>query len=373
MNQLTCIESFCGSGGLAHGIHAAGFSVLTAFDADAMSVKTFNRNIGEVAFCGDARAVTAAELLKRIGGDHVDLFAGGPPCQGFSKQKRGAHLGDSRNGLVLEYSRLVHDIQPRAFMLENVAMFGQKRGREFVEKLANILRGYSLHPHIYNCADYGLAQTRERFVIVGLHKSIRAPFWIPEPTVKRWRTVGEVIGDLPEPPDDHTDHPDFPNHQRARVTEANIRRFSFVPQGGGWQDIPIQHRLRCHRTVDTSSGGWPDVYGRLRWDAQCPTITGGFDSFTRGRYGHPLSDRPLTPREAARLQGFPDSYVFCGTRADIRSQIGNAVPPPLAEAIGREILRTLRIADGERVPRPSHQPASTSLRQLTLHGTAQFN
>jgi DNA (cytosine-5)-methyltransferase 1 len=153
--------------------------------------------------------------------------------------------------------------------------------------------------------------------------------------------VGGVIGDLPEPPGDYKDHPDFPNHQAARVTQQNIERFSYVPEGGGWQDIPFDLRLPCHQKVDTSRGGWPDVYGRLRWDGQCPTITGGFDSFTRGRYGHPRSDRPLTPREAARLQSFPDSHVFLGTRHDIRHQIGNAVPPKLAEQIGAQVIRAL--------------------------------
>jgi DNA (cytosine-5)-methyltransferase 1 len=111
-------------------------------------------------------------------------------------------------------------------------------------------------------------------------------------------------------------------------------------------DIPHELRLSCHKRVDTNSGGWPDVYGRLEWNGLCPTITGGFDSFTRGRYGHPLQDRPLTPREAARIQGFPDSFIFFGTRADIRSQIGNAVPPPLAEAVGFEIICSLLRADG---------------------------
>ena len=101
----------------------------------------------------------------------------------------------------------------------------------------------------------------------------------------------------------------------------------------------VWHRARRH--IQIATGGWPDVYGRLKWDGQCPTITGGFDSFTRGRYGHPLQDRPLTPREAARLQGFPDDFVFLGTRADIRRQIGNAVPPPLARIIGRAIIDQL--------------------------------
>jgi len=153
--------------------------------------------------------------------------------------------------------------------------------------------------------------------------------------------VGEAIGHLPEPPLDYSVHPEYPNHQRARVTEINIERFSFVPQGGGWQDIPFEKRLDTHKKLNTSKGGWPDVYGRLKFDGQCPTITGGFDSFTRGRYGHPLENRPITPREAAILQGFPEKFVFVGNRGDIRSQIGNAVPPPLAEAIGKEIISSL--------------------------------
>lgn len=346
-----CIESFCGAGGLGLGLAKAGFRLASAFDLDPVSVSTFNRYFGDgIAFVADVKHLTGRELRRHAGlgkDDGIDLFAGGPPCQGFSKQKRGAHLGDARNELVLEFARLVRELRPRFFLLENVAMFGQKRGKFFVDQIRRELGDYDLYPHFYNCADYGLAQTRQRFVVVGRRRDIPAAFRIPKPTVNRWRTVGEVIGDLPEPPEDYTDHPTFPNHQRARVTPANIERFSFVPQGGGWRDIPHAHRLPCHRTVDTARGGWTDVYGRLEWNGQCPTITGGFDSFTRGRYGHPLHDRPLTPREAARLQGFPDDFFFVGTRGDIRRQIGNAVPPPVAEAIGREIHRSLLVADGK--------------------------
>lgn len=347
MKTHTCIESFSGPGGLALGLERSGFELRIAFDADEPSIRTFRDNVSERAFVALAEELNGRTLLRRAGiRGRPDLFAGGPPCQGFSKQKRGAHNGDSRNKLIIEFARLVEETRPRFFLLENVAIFGQKRGRRFIEKLAARLSDYDCYPHFYNCADFGLAQTRERFVLIGKHRTVRARFRIPAPTVRRWRTVGEVIGDLPEPPEDYTDHPDYPNHQRARVTPVNIKRFSFVPQGGGWQDIPMRYRLECHKVVDVRSGGWPDVYGRLLMDGQCPTITGGFDSFTRGRYGHPLQDRPLTPREAARLQGFPDRFVFHGTRADIRSQIGNAVPPPLAQAIGAEIRRSLLIEDG---------------------------
>lgn len=346
--RYRAVESFCGPGGLSLGLHRAGFDVRLAFDADAMAVETHRRNLPGTCIVALAEYLTGRDVMAAGGlasGD-LDLFSGGPPCQGFSKQKRGAHLGDARNQLVLEYGRLVLELRPRFFLLENVGMFGKKRGRAYLESLVDMLPDYVLHKHMYNCADYGLAQTRERCIIVGRRRDQPGGFRPPAPTVQRWRTVAEAIGDLPEPPDDYTDHLAFPNHQRARVTQPNIDRFSFVPQGGGWQDIPLEHRLECHKNADVTSGGWPDVYGRLAWDGQCPTITGGFDSFTRGRYGHPLHNRPLTPREAARIQGFPDTFVFAGTRANVRSQIGNAVPPPLAEAVGRAILHSLMVSDG---------------------------
>jgi DNA (cytosine-5)-methyltransferase 1 len=361
MKPYTCIDSFCGAGGLALGLDRAGFDVLVSFDADPYAVETFRANIFDQCLNVKAEDLTGKRLFEEAGfNGNLDLFAGGPPCQGFSKQKRGAHLGDERNKLVLEFARLVRETAPRFFLMENVDQLGQKRGREFVEQIHKELSGYELYPQFYNSADYGLAQTRVRFVILGKSKKVKSAFRVPRPTVTTWVTVGEALDGLPEPPDDYGEHPQFPNHYRARVTPINIERFSHVPQGGGWSDIPDRLRLQCHRDVDRHSGGWPDVYGRLKIDGQAPTITGGFDSFTRGRYGHPLQNRPLTPREAARLQGFPDDFRFCGTRGDVRSQIGNAVPPPLAAAIGDSILRTLMIEDG-LVERSENECSSSGL------------
>jgi DNA (cytosine-5)-methyltransferase 1 len=340
----TCIDAFSGPGGLSLGLLRAGFDVGAAFDLDALSVETYRRNLGNHVFQADARTLTAEELLDRarLRGD-LDLFAGGPPCQGFSKQKRGAHLGDERNALVLEFLRIAREIHPRSILLENVPMMAQKRGRHLVLEFERQLADYRVTSHFYVAADYGVAQTRQRFVMVAVREDVPGDFCVPAPTSPKpsWPTVKDVIGDMPEPPDDYSDHPDFANHQRARVTEANIERFSYVPPGGGWKDIPFEKRLACHQDVDTSRGGWPEVFGRLEWDGQCPTITGGFDSFTRGRYGHPEFDRPLTPREAARLQGFPDDFVFLGTRHDIRHQIGNAVPIPLATSVGEAVRLAL--------------------------------
>jgi DNA (cytosine-5)-methyltransferase 1 len=332
---------------LALGLKRAGFEVLASFDASERAVETFKRNLSERCLHAKAEDLTGAKLFAAAGFDgRLDLFAGGPPCQGFSKQKRGAHLGDERNELVLQFARLVRETDPRFFLLENVDQLGKKRGKDFVKRLQNELRAYDLYPHFYNCADYGLAQTRVRFVIAGKSRKVKAGFRVPRPTVEKWVTVGGALDGIPEPPIDYSEHPNYPNHYRAKVTPINIERFSHVPQGGGWWDIPENLQLRCHRNVDRRSGGWPDVYGRLKLDGQAPTITAGFDSFTRGRYGHPLYDRPLTPREAGRLQGFPDGFRFCGTRWDVRSQVGNAVPPPLGEAIGRAVFYTLMVEDG---------------------------
>jgi DNA (cytosine-5)-methyltransferase 1 len=334
------IDAFCGAGGLSLGLSNAGYEIPFAFDWDRWSIVTYNTNMAHKSQIRDARDVSGNEIKDASGAEEVSLLAGGPPCQGFSKQKRGAHLGDKRNTLVVELLRLVQEVRPRAFLLENVAMMAQVRGKHLVDMFGG-LADYELTGHFYVAANYGVAQTRERFILVGIRRDQPGSFFVPQPITPVWPTVEEAIGDLPEPPHDYSDHPLYPNHQRARVTQVNIERFAYVPEGGGWQDIPYERRLKCHQVVDVRKGGWPDVYGRLRWDGQCPTITGGFDSFTRGRYGHPKEDRPLTPREAARLQGFPDNFIFTGTRYDIRHQIGNAVPVPLATIVGRAILNAL--------------------------------
>lgn len=345
---LNVIEGFSGPGGMSLGLQNAGFHLKYAFDISEKAVSTHNANLGNHAEVKDAREVDGFEVMRKLGlaPGELDVFAGGPPCQGFSKQKRGAHLGDKRNELVLEYIRLVKEFEPKFFFFENVAVFGQKRGKEFLKKMHEELDTYQINAFFLNSANFGLAQTRQRFVVVGKRDDIASSFILPEKVVDEWRTLKNVIGDLPAPPGDYTCHPDYHNHQNAKVTDLNVKRFSHVPPGGGWKDIPFELRMACHQKVDIRTGGWPDVFGRLKWEGQCPTITGGFDSFTRGRYGHPEANRPLTPREAARLQGFPDHFEFHGTRGDIRSQIGNAVPPPLAEVVGTCIARSLLCEEG---------------------------
>lgn len=359
MKKITAIESFCGAGGMALGLQQAGFDVRLSFDVVPAHIKTHTHNLGPDAVVLDAIEARGADLLDRAGvaRGELDLFSGGPPCQGFSKQRRGAAaLDDPRNRLVLEFARLTNEMLPRAFLFENVAIFGQKRGVELIREMGETLSAYRIHCFQVCSSDFGLAQTRSRFIMIGLRDDVGASRPVLLHSNSR-ATVREIIGDLPPPPDDYSVHPDFPNHQKCKITKLNEERFSHVPQGGGWQDIPWDLRLPCHQVTDVKKGGWPDVYGRLRWDGLCPTITVGFDSFTRGRYGHPEQHRAITPREAARLQGFPDSFGFLGNRMDVRTQIGNAVPPPLARAAGQAIIRAF---DGERVA----QSGTRALREL---------
>lgn len=338
--KRTVIEGFCGAGGMALGLAQAGFEVKLAFDLHPEHVATYNHNLGNYALALDASKVSGDELLEMADVEHgeLDLFSGGPPCQGFSKQRRGAHaLDDPRNRLVLEFARLTNQMLPRAFLFENVAVFGQKRGVALVSEMTEILSDYRVHCFQLCGSNFGLAQKRSRFMMIGVRKDVSDALPVIAHASIR-KTVRDVIGKLPPPPEDYSVHAAIPNHQKCRITKLNEERFSHVPPGGGWQDIPWDLRLPCHQVADPSKGGWPDVYGRLCWDGTCPTITVGFDSFTRGRYGHPEQHRAITPREAAMLQGFPDDFVFIGNRMDVRTQIGNAVPPPMARAAGEAIM-----------------------------------
>lgn len=344
MKNLTAIETFCGAGGMSLGLRKAGYDVKLAFDINAMAVKTYNTNIAPHCHVLDASEVSGKHLLELadLGYGELDVLTGGPPCQGFSKQKRGAHLlNDERNRLVLHYARLVEETAARSFIFENVEVFGQKRGKSLIEAIRERLNQYEIYTFFVCSSDFGLAQRRGRFLMIGILKSCDADVPVIEKT-SEWRSVRDVIGQVPPPPSDYSEHPDHPNHIKCKITKINEERFSHVPQGGGWQDIPFDIRLPCHQVADPTKGGWPDVYGRLRWDDQCPTITAGFDSFTRGRYGHPEQHRSLTLHEGALLQGFPGNFRFYGTRHDVRLQIGNAVAPPVAKAAAEALARALQ-------------------------------
>jgi len=346
MTAPTVVDLFCGAGGLSLGLRAAGFESVFAADNDEKSLETYRRNLGNHAFCLDLSALGPDEIARLIRESichDPDVVCGGPPCQGFSIQRRGTSE-DVRNGLYARFAEIAVSLNPRAIIIENVpTVFGKKGGTEVRAAFRTLAdAGYIVHQGILQAADYSVPQYRRRAFIVGLSANINgvALQWPPPTTSARAHlTVRDAIGDLPEPPADFSEHHRFANHVRVRMSETNLRRIRHVPEGGGRLDIPADLQLECHKK--DNGHRHLDVYGRLRMDAPSGTITAMFDNFTRGRFAHPTADRNITGREGARLQSFPDDFVFCGDKKSVARQIGNAVPPKLATAVGHSLMNSL--------------------------------
>jgi DNA (cytosine-5)-methyltransferase 1 len=342
---LMVIDCFGGAGGLSLGLAHAGLEPVAAFDFDADAVATYAKNLGGHVLHRDVHDLTGRELLGLANLDvgECDVLAGGPPCQGFSRQRRGDD-DDDRNDLVLEFRRLVAEIRPRWFVMENVAALAGRRGRPTLDAFVRAVGqdGYACARGVFDAAHFGVPQHRKRLIVVG---RLGAEPVLPQPThdAPTWLTVRDAIADLPCPFLDPRGAAQFLNHDRDNISDLNRQRIATVPEGGGRADIPLELRLPCHQ-VSVETAGHRAVYGRLWWDRPAATITTKCNSFTRGRFAHPNLDRNITMREAARLQGFPDDFGFEGGKVPVAHQIGNAVPPPLAEAIGRAIVRADRSA-----------------------------
>lgn len=345
--NLTCIDAFCGAGGLSLGLTRAGIDVVYAFDNDPLSVQTYNLNkkhLQHAAEIRDATGIDSKELLSRLDLDVGQLFllAGGPPCQGFSVQRIGADE-DDRNDLVLAYARLIDDIQPKFFLMENVPGLSGKRGASVLSSFLHRIADSGYHPHseILNAEDFGVPQRRRRIFVLGVRNDLyrRAfEFTRPQRTSANGRTtVEQTIGELPPPPPDGSDHPQIPQHRADRLSKVNLARIRALEPGQGMEHLPEELLAECHK-LGPDKIGHRNVYGRMSWNDVAPTITARFDSFTRGKFGHPTQDRSITLREGALLQTFPMDFEFSGNKVEIARQIGNAVPPKLAEAVGRMII-----------------------------------
>jgi len=340
---LTAVDLFAGAGGMSLGLTRAGFTIVAAVDTWTVATETHALNQRHPVHCEDAAGWDASRLLARTGllPGQLDLLAGGPPCQGFSIQRVGRN-DDQRNELVLAFARTVCELQPRAFIMENVTGLLGRRGRAVHGSAVQYFRGagYDVTTRTVDAKDFGLPQSRRRVLVRGVRGDQESYVPHDPPPTGFPRTVWQAIGDLPEPASPEDEQPVDPMHVASRLSDLNRLRLKHIPPGGGFEDLPIELRVACHRK-GADAIGHRGVYGRLAPDAPAGTITARFDSFTRGRFAHPYADRNLTMREGGRLQGFPDDYRFLGTREDVAAQIGNAVPPPLAETIGRDLAKHL--------------------------------
>lgn len=343
------VDIFSGAGGSALGFVMAGFRPLAALDKYRWAVETYNANIRVKPVRADAFRFDWKIWSRKLG--DVDVLVGCPPCQGFSRLKVNLSGGeDPRNELVLVYLRAVNALAPKAVVFENVSWIVKSpMFTVFVEGLKKL--GYGVRWAVLDAADYGVPQRRKRVILVGIRGSEPEEF-PPPPTHgnpssrevreglrKPWRTVREAIADLPPLGPGET-HPYIPNHQTKRLPPHWLELIKRIPKNGGSRhDVPPELLLPAHRRI--GRGGFNDVFGRLRWDAPSVTITTGCWNPSKGRFVHPEQDRGLSLRECARLQGFPDSYVFRGPPISVARQIGEALPPPLAEAVARSVREML--------------------------------
>ncbi|MBP3631106.1 MAG: DNA cytosine methyltransferase [Clostridia bacterium] len=351
---MNVIDLFCGCGGLSEGFRQAGFNIVAGIDFNASAIKTYNKNFGAGrGHCCDLLSLGEKEIINKFGSlSNIDVIIGGPPCQGFSSANRYKTEGlDPRNRLFFEFVKFVDMAKPKAIVIENVKGIITKDNGYAKNRIIEIFteRGYIVSHKILNAYDYGVPQNRQRNFFVML-KTEQFDFDALQ-IAQHKTTVKEAIGELYFYEDNscgpimlegraateyqrylrNTDNVVF-NHD-VRYPEAKVQeRLSYVPQGGNWADVP-EHLWPTVRNNRHSS-----AYKRLLEYEPSVTIDTGNN---HSNYFHPLYNRIPTVREAARLQSFPDSFVFEGNRSEQYRQVGNAVPPLLAKAIAMRIREIL--------------------------------
>ncbi|MCM2292283.1 DNA cytosine methyltransferase [Allorhizobium sp. BGMRC 0089] len=388
--RLTSLDLFAGAGGLSEGLREAGFNSLYANEISPRYAQTYAANHPDTYVDSrDIRMVDARKVRTLLGlrRGELDLIAGGPPCQGFSINAPKRSTDDSRNHLFREYLRFVTEFKPRVVMIENVPGMVSFEGGATLDAILESLKhlGYDADVRILYAPHYGIPQTRWRTIILGIRDGLNPTELFPEPLrqapvrvnftsqfagktlvnlprsleLPSHVTVRDAIGDLPvlrngemgevtKPYRHPADNPyqqlmrvgseGVTCHEAARLSKINLERMSHIPPGGNWTDIPdalLPHGMRRARRSDHTKR-----YGRVSPTGLASTILTKCDPHW-GAYFHYEQDRAFTVREAARLQSFPDTYVFCGSRVEQYEQVGNAVPPLLGAAVGRTIAHVL--------------------------------
>jgi DNA (cytosine-5)-methyltransferase 1 len=378
-HAFTVVDLFCGAGGLTLGLHWAGFQTLAAFDNWGPAVQTFHLNLGPQA--------CQAAIGDEIDLPRASLFVGGPPCQGFSSA--GARRkDDQRNSLVAIYARIIARHKPAAFLFENVEGFlTHNHGHHVFELLDPLIdAGYRIHLRKINAANYGIPQLRKRVIAIGV---LRRDFDFPAPTHRAHGAPGahlagqclpltpslaECLAGLPNAT--NTGPSEALDHTYAPLEGLDLERAHRLQPGQIMRDLPENlwhqsYRRRAYRRVKDGlpterRGGAPAGLRRLTPDAPSKAIT----SSAIRDFIHPYEDRPLTIRECARIQTFPDTFRFVGSKADRATLIGNAVPPKLAEVFGRSLVNTLqeRSPDKEGGRLLSFVPTLSDGMSPVLHG-----
>ena len=363
--MFNAVDIFAGAGGLSLGAINTGFSVVLANELEKDFAESYQLNHQQTKMLvGDIRQFDFAEELENIGlSGEMSLVFGGPPCQGFSTLGKKDEY-DDRNSLFKQFLRVVKEVNPEFVLFENVAGFKRMYNGRIYEQLINELdnQNYKIHEKIINAVDYGVPQFRERTIIIAHKKGYQFNFPLKlSDKINLW----EAISDLPQiaANEDSYIYSNIPQNDYQKIMRKNANEELFehiapkhgeklltviksVPRGGSILDVPIELRPK---------GYFSNTYARLYDDRPAPTITRNFGTPSSSRCIHPFLNRGLTTREGARLQGFPDNYKFTGSRSSKNLQIGNAVPPLLAEAITKQIMQSL--INGKKDEHIANRPA----------------
>jgi DNA (cytosine-5)-methyltransferase 1 len=340
VNPIEAVDIFCGAGGLTCGLLTAGLSVVAGIDIDAACRYPFEANHKGAKFLEkDVAKFSGNDLNKLWSKDAIRVLAGCAPCQPFSSYARGRSNDHLKWGMLSEFSRLVSETLPELVTMENVP--GLARQQPFIDFLKNLEKnGYEVVYSVLNAADFGVPQSRKRLVLLA---SRIGKIALPTPThkgVEKWRSVKDVVGKLPLLNDGEEDFND-PLHRSSSLSDLNRKRIRASKPGGTWRDWPQSLVAECHKKESGKHSG--GVYGRMRWDRPAPTMTTLCNGYGNGRFGHPEQHRAISLREAAIFQSFPEKYSFSKPNEVLHVRtvarlIGNAVPPKLAEAVGRQLL-----------------------------------
>lgn len=327
----TYIDLFCGAGGLSLGFDKAKFKNVFSIEFNEDFAKTYKRNFPlHNLIVDDIRNIDNEKILKLVENCDVDVIIGGPPCQGFSLAGNigRSFIDDERNRLFKEFVRFVSCVQPKMFVMENVAAMAThlkgKTIQTIVDAFKNAGIGYKVKYEVLNSVNYGIAQERRRIVIVGVRNDIDSDFSYPKKSEKVY-TIKETIGDLPALKSGEAS--DIPNHIAMKHSKQMLEKMGYVKDGGNRMDIPEELRPK--------SG---DIRKYIRYDSKKPSVCVTGDM---RKIFHYEQNRALTARELARIQSFPDDFIFEGTSIQIQQQIGNAVPPKLAYKIAKQVEEAL--------------------------------
>ena len=368
-SKPTVMDLFSGAGGLSEGFQQAGFRTVAGQDLFAAAGRTFALAHPAARFVGGPiQGVSAAQLLEGsgIGPGELDVLVGGPPCQGYSYYNHGRGEHDPRAGLFREYLRIVAGVMPRWLVMENVAGITSVANGAVVREIHQGMQalGYRVAMALLRAEDHGVPQERRRMFFIATRED--RPILFPLPTHGPsfgvpFVTIRDAIGDLPDVPNgggaDATPYGGkvasayaralregadvLSNHRAPRLHPKNLERLAHIPEGGSWRDIP--HDLLPAGMTRAKRSDHTKRYGRPHWGGLSCTVLTKCDVHW-GAFFHPEQPRAITPREAARLQSFPDRFAFQGSQTEQFVQVGNAVPPLLARAVAAMILTAMESA-----------------------------